>query len=179
MDRNVKSSVVATKNIRMNPINQKDLDLQFSVTILMIRWADWVDFLGKNMAGIQSFEFGDQNVKLKASPSLGNNFGRPYEAPVYGEAEGGENDESCLGVFAFFCSLYFQLPRLAHQTTVKALETGAGLSVAIRRIEEAFLQNMKCNCCKIIVSCSDSKSTLNMHHCCTLPRTEWTRGLVI
>ncbi|KAK1587684.1 hypothetical protein Q3G72_015801 [Acer saccharum] len=75
--------------------------------------------------------------------------------------------------------LHFQLPRLAHQTTVKALETGASLSVAIRRIEEAFLQNMKCNCCKIIVSCSDSKSTLNMHHCCRLPKTEWTRGLVI
>ncbi|KAK3211250.1 hypothetical protein Dsin_015956 [Dipteronia sinensis] len=131
------------------------------------------------------------------------------EASVYGEAEGGENDESCLGVFALFCNLHYLLPRylstitvcrcllkldgqfyslticlngidiLAHQAAAKALETGASFSVVIRRIEEAFLQNLKCSCCKIIVSCSDSKSTVNMHHCCRLPRTQRTRGLVI
>ncbi|KAK4840339.1 hypothetical protein QYF36_006238 [Acer negundo] len=127
---------------------------------------------------------------------LKSSTGLEAEAPVYGEAEGGENDESCLGVFAFFCNLDYLLPtylstitvcrcllkqdgQFYHQAAVKALETGASFSVVIRRIEEAFLQNMKYSCCKInMVSCSDSKSTLNMQFS-IFPRTEWTRGLVI
>ncbi|KAL5744871.1 hypothetical protein ACOSP7_027751 [Xanthoceras sorbifolium] len=80
------------------------------------------------------------------------------EALVYGEAEGGENDEN---LFRSICVL-LQPPlsiaqmsnqarwsvlqsynllkwhRHAHQAAVKALESGASLSVVIRRIEEAM-----------------------------------------
>ncbi|KAK0598636.1 hypothetical protein LWI29_036528 [Acer saccharum] len=80
------------------------------------------------------------------------------EALVYGEAEGGENDEN---LFRSIC-LLLQPPlsiaqmsnqarwsvvqsynllkwhKHAHQAAVKALETGSSLSVVIRRIEEAM-----------------------------------------
>ncbi|KAF5728116.1 hypothetical protein HS088_TW21G00259 [Tripterygium wilfordii] len=81
------------------------------------------------------------------------------EALVYGEAEGGENDEN---LFKNICVL-LQPPlsvvqmsnqarwsvlqsynllkwhRHAHRAAVKALESGASLSIVIRRIEEAML----------------------------------------
>ncbi|XP_038888050.1 uncharacterized protein LOC120077976 isoform X2 [Benincasa hispida] len=83
------------------------------------------------------------------------------EALVYGEAEGGENDEN---LFRSICIL-LQPPlsvaqmsnqarwavlqsynllkwhKHAHQTAVKALESGSSLSVVIRRIEDALSTN--------------------------------------
>ncbi|XP_057948067.1 uncharacterized protein LOC131143771 isoform X2 [Malania oleifera] len=83
------------------------------------------------------------------------------EALVYGEAEGGENDEN---LFRSICVL-LQPPlsvaqmsnqarwsvlqsynllkwhKHAHRAAVKALESGAGLSIVIRRIEAALLSD--------------------------------------
>ncbi|GLT29966.1 hypothetical protein SLA2020_047940 [Shorea laevis] len=80
------------------------------------------------------------------------------EALVYGEAEGGENDEN---MFRSICVL-LQLPlsvaqisnqarwsvlqsfnvlkwhRHAHRAAVRALESGGSLSIVIRRIEQAM-----------------------------------------
>ncbi|CAM8952030.1 unnamed protein product [Rhodiola kirilowii] len=80
------------------------------------------------------------------------------EALVYGEAEGGENDEN---LFRSICLLLepplsitqmsnqarwsvlqsynlLKWHKSAHRAAVKALETGASLSIVIRRIEEAL-----------------------------------------
>ncbi|XAR56917.1 hypothetical protein NMG60_11037568 [Bertholletia excelsa] len=83
------------------------------------------------------------------------------EALVYGEAEGGENDEN---LFRSICVLLepplsvaqmsnqarwsvlqsynlLKWHKRAHQAAVKALESGGSLSVIIRRIEEAMSSN--------------------------------------
>ncbi|XP_025641896.1 uncharacterized protein [Arachis hypogaea] len=83
------------------------------------------------------------------------------EALVYGEAEGGENDEN---LFRNICLLLepplsiaemsnqarwsvlqsynlLKWHRAAHRAAVKALESGASLSVVIRRIEETLYSN--------------------------------------
>uniref|UniRef100_A0A453NMP9 Uncharacterized protein n=2 Tax=Aegilops tauschii TaxID=37682 RepID=A0A453NMP9_AEGTS len=80
------------------------------------------------------------------------------EALVYGEAEGGENDEN---LFRSLCVLLdpplsvaqmanrarwsvmqsynlLKWHKKAHRAAVKALESGHGLSVVVRRIEEAI-----------------------------------------
>lgn len=83
------------------------------------------------------------------------------EALVYGEAEGGENDEN---LFRNICILLepplsiaqmsnqarwsvlqsynvLKWHKHAHQAAVKALESGGSLSIVIRRIEEAMASN--------------------------------------
>ncbi|KAL4336899.1 hypothetical protein AHAS_Ahas12G0056300 [Arachis hypogaea] len=89
------------------------------------------------------------------------------EALVYGEAEGGENDEN---LFRNICLLLeprlsltemsnqerwsvlqtYNLPkwhRAAHRAAIKMLESGASLSIVIRRIEETLVvaADLKCS----------------------------------
>ncbi|KAI3510268.1 hypothetical protein L1887_25801 [Cichorium endivia] len=80
------------------------------------------------------------------------------EALVYGEAEGGENDENLFRSICLLLEPPFSVAQMsnqarwavlqsynllkwhkhAHQAAVKALESGAGLSIIIRSIEEAM-----------------------------------------
>ncbi|OUZ99519.1 hypothetical protein BVC80_531g17 [Macleaya cordata] len=83
------------------------------------------------------------------------------EALVYGEAEGGENDENLFRSICVLLQPPFSIAQMsnqarwsvlqsynllkwhkhAHRAAVKALETGSSLSVVIRKIEEAMLSN--------------------------------------
>ncbi|GKV43600.1 hypothetical protein SLEP1_g50871 [Rubroshorea leprosula] len=59
------------------------------------------------------------------------------EALVYGEAEGGD-DENMFHSICVLLQLPLSVAQHAHRAAVRALESGGSLSIVIRRIEQAM-----------------------------------------